>query len=166
MIKLRKLLLKDIIGMKEWMKNKENILIFQNDFLNLTDIDIKNFILNSFTKSNQHFAIINDEDDEYLGTISLKNIDYKNKHAEYAISSREIVRGTGINEKATELLLKYAFNELELDRVYLNVLSSNIRAIKFYRKCGFVYEGTFIKHMIINNKYVDLEWYAILRNDQ
>ena len=42
-----------------------------------------------------------DQDDEYLGTISLKNIDLKNKNAEYAISTRKKARGTGANQQAT-----------------------------------------------------------------
>ena len=71
-----------------------------------------------------HFAIVDDKNDEYLGTISLKHIDYKNHNAEYAISTRKKVRGSGIAQKSTELILDYAFNNLDLHKVYLNVLSS------------------------------------------
>lgn len=42
--------------------------------------------------------------------------------------------------------------------------SDNIRAMKFYKKIGFVYEGKFRKHMISKDEQLhDLEWFAILK---
>ncbi|PNR91989.1 hypothetical protein HWHPT5561_09765 [Petrotoga sp. HWH.PT.55.6.1] len=41
-------------------------------------------------KRNIHYAIAN-EDDEYIGTISLKNFSYIDKKAEYAIVTRKII---------------------------------------------------------------------------
>lgn len=161
MIKLRKLQDKDIPYMLEWMHEQENKFIFQHDFLSTGEDEIREFIKNSYTSINKHFAIV-DESDEYLGTISLKNIDYKNRNAEYAISTRSKIRGTGINTIANKLLLEYAFDELELVRVYLNVLSTNVRAKKFYEKNGFIYEGTFKNHILINSCFEDLDWYGIL----
>ena len=35
----------------------------------------------------------------------------------------------------------------ELERLYLNVINKNVRAIKFSEKMGFVYEGTFRNHV-------------------
>lgn len=163
MIILRKLKLKDIPFMLEWMHDEESKHIFQNNFSSMTVDDVQEFVKHSFTDNNQHFAIVEKKNDEYLGTISLKNIDYKNRNAEYAISTRKISRGTGINQEATQLLLKYAFEKLKLNKVYLNVLSSNERAKKFYIKNGFVYEGTAKEHLQIDNKFQDLEWYAILK---
>ena len=86
--------------------------------------------------SSIHLAVT-DENDEYLGTISLKNIDYKSKNAEYAISMRQCTKGTGAAYKATKQILDYAFNTLDLEKVYLNVLKEN-RAIAFYKKVGFI----------------------------
>ena len=162
MIKLRKLEKKDIPFMLEWMHDIENEKIFQNDFYSMNEKKCEEFIKNSFTTDNQHFAIVNDLDDEYLGTISLKNINYKNMNAEYAISTRKKIRGTGCALSATKTIIKYGFDELRLNKIYLNVLTSNERAKCFYKKVGFQYEGTFKKHILINNKYEDLEWYGII----
>lgn len=161
MIVLRNLEIKDIPYMLEWMHDEESKHIFQNDFSSMTEEQVEKFVLNSFDDKNKHFAIVDDENDEYLGTISLKNIDKKNKNAEYAISTRKKSRGTGCNQKATELLIEYAFHELELKKVYLNVLSSNTRAIHFYKKNKFQYEGTAKMHLFIDDCFQDLQWYAI-----
>ena len=166
MIVLRRLELKDIPYMLEWMHDTETKLIFQNDFLAVDEVKAVNFILNSFNDDNKHFAIVDNSNDEYLGTISLKNIDNKNRNAEYAISTRRIARGKGINMLASNLIINYGFNELNLNKIYLNVLSKNERAIKFYKKIGFKHEGTFKQHLYMYSEYYDLEWYAIIRGDR
>ena len=159
---IRKLEIKDAPLMLEWMHDANVIEFFGVDFSSKTLEDAKNFILNSFTEENQNFAIV-DEFDEYQGTISLKNIDYKNLNAEYAISIRSSAMGKGFSRDATDKLLEYAFNKLNINRVYLCVASDNIRAIKFYKKYGFIYEGKFTEHIKRNDKFVDLEWYYILK---
>ena len=164
MISLRKLEEKDAPLMLEWMHEKENADIFQTDFMSM-DIDrVLRFIHNSFSENNQHFAVV-DEKDTYLGTISLKGIDYKNKNGEYAISMHKNARGTGASKEATMQLLTYAFDTLGLEKVYLCVLETNVRARKFYEKCGYQYEGSFRKHMFKNNMYIDLYWYSILKDE-
>lgn len=135
------------ISYQEQLKSKADA--FASLFHQLTEV---------FKEENQETHL-----SEYLGTISLKNIDLKNKNAEYAISTRKKARGTGANQKATESLLKYGFDKLQLHRIYLNVLSSNKRAISFYKKCGFIYEGKFKDHLFIDDRYQDLEWYAICK---
>ena len=77
MITLRKLQLKDVPLMLEWMHDEEAKHIFQNNFAEIDDVAAKKFVENSFREDQQHFAIVDDQDDEYLGTISLKNIDLK-----------------------------------------------------------------------------------------
>ena len=80
MITLRKLQLKDVPLMLEWMHDEEAKHIFQNNFAEIDDVAAKKFVEDSFREDQQHFAIVDDQDDEYLGTISLKNIDLKNKN--------------------------------------------------------------------------------------
>lgn len=157
---LRRLEEKDAEFMLEWMHNTNINSIFNADF-SKTDIGsaIK-FIKNSFSEENQHFAIV-DENDEYLGTISLKNISLENRNAEYAIVTREKIHSKGIAKSATEEIINYAFQKLKLNKLYLYVLEGNMRAVKFYEKFGFSREGVFIEHVYKNEKYHNLIWYAI-----
>lgn len=74
-------------------------------------------------------------------------------------------RGLGYGTKATNLLLNFAFNDLNLYRVYLHVLSSNLIAIRLYKKVGFVHEGTLRKAAFINGNYLDLLMMGILREE-
>jgi len=161
---LRKLQDKDYEYMKEWMNNVTITSNFRTDFKSMKESEIRNFIQNSCTEKNINLAIVN-EMDEYMGTISLKNINNIDKNVEYAIVLREKAIGTGLATSATEELLGMAFYELNLNRVYLNVYSQNLRAIKFYKKIGFKYEGEFKKHVYVNHEFKDLMWFAILKEE-
>lgn len=162
---LRKLEEKDAPLMLEWMHDSEINCNFQADFALATMDSVLRFIHDSFNEENKNFAFT-DENDEYLGTISLKHISYKNGNAEYAIVTRKKAQGTGAAKKATQELLDYAFGELKLHKVYLNVLEENVRAQKLYEKCGFVYEGSAVDAVRINGKYRTLKWYGIIKEQE
>ena len=160
---LRHLEEKDAPFMLEWMHDSEINCNFLADFASSTLESVLHFIRNSFGDESQHFAFV-DNNDEYLGTISLKHISHKNCNAEFAIVTRKKAQGTGAAMKATQELLEYAFEGLKLHRVYLNVLADNVRAQKLYEKCGFVYEGAFLDAVRINGVYRTLKWYGFVKN--
>ncbi|MDE7273224.1 MAG: GNAT family N-acetyltransferase [Lachnospiraceae bacterium] len=160
---IRRLEHRDAELMLEWMHDKDTRKVFRFPF-DQSDLEsVTAFIDNSFTDDNRHFAVVN-EADEYLGTISLKNISLTDQSAEYAIVVRSRARGTGAAKLATEDILTYAFDTLGLHKVYLNVLEKNERARRFYAKCGFVYEGTSRDAIVLDGKYESLAWYGIINN--
>ncbi len=158
---LRRLEEKDAPFMLEWMHDKLINCNFKRPFGEMTIERVKVFINNSFDEKNRHFAIV-DVNDEYLGTVSLKNISQENGNAEYAIVTRKKVQGTGVARQATQEILQYAFEELGLHKIYLNVLSENVRARKFYEKCGFVQEEICEDSIRLNDGYESLVWYGII----
>lgn len=162
-IRLRLLEKKDAPFMLEWIQDKEISSCFRFDVQGMTIEKVNNFIEEAQDISkNMHMAVVSDSD-EYLGTISLKEIDLINHNAEYAISMRRCARGKNIARYATESLLHKAFNEIGLNKVYLNVLSDNIRAIRFYEKLGFNFEGEFKDQLFINGEYKSIKWFCIFQ---
>ena len=167
-MRLRRLEEKDAEGMLEWMQDPE----IQKDFrFNAGKKDMKSVMhfiqhadIQLIDGKDIHYAIA-DEDDEYLGTISLKDINLTDKKGEYAISLRRKAQGRGIATEATREILRLAFEEYGLERVYLNVFSDNDRAIRLYERVGFVYEGAFRKHLFLRGEYRTLKWYGILKNE-
>ena len=69
-IRLRRLEEKDIPGMLEWIHDPEINRWFRFDADAMTEERVKRFIDESFSEKSRHYAITN-ENDEYLGTISL-----------------------------------------------------------------------------------------------
>jgi len=172
MIELRQLEIKDAPFMIEWMHDPDIQKGFKKDMLGATIDDAVAFI-----KENRiipepivngisiHYAIV-DDNDEYLGTTSLKNIDTKNGTAEYAITTRKKAQKKGTAYKATVMMLNKAFFVFNLRRVYLSVFSNNIAAIKLYEKCGFVFEGEFREHFVIDGDgLVNWKWYGMMRDE-
>ncbi|NHM30001.1 GNAT family N-acetyltransferase [Neobacillus terrae] len=163
MIRLRELQMKDADGMLEWMHDPELMKNFRFDASSMTRQKVEAFIAESLIDEvNKHFAVV-DEDDEYLGTISIKDIDPISKNGEYAIAMRKKAIGSGAALKGTKLILAKAFKEWDLEKVYLNVLTENRRAIRFYEKVGFLEEGQFKKHVLAHGSLRDLTWFAIFK---
>ena len=164
-MKLRKLQEKDAGNMLSWMHDDTINRIFATDFKSFDEHKVLSFIESSKTDGEQlHRACVND-DDEYLGTVSLKGINQINKNAEYAISFCKKAHGTGAAKYTTDEILRIAFQDLGLERVYLNVLSINERANAFYVKYGFTYEGSFKNHVFVNDAFCDLNWYRMLKEE-
>ena len=164
-LSLRTLEEKDAHLMLEWMKDATIAHNFRFDVTAATLDSVLRFINSSKNMDvDAHFAIVN-ETDEYLGTVSLKNIDNDVKSAEYAISLRKTAQGCGFGYLATVEILEHAFFSLGLRRVYLNVLSGNAAAIKFYENFGFILEGEFLDHVFLRNEIHSLKWFRLMKSE-
>lgn len=63
-----------------------------------------------------------------------------NKAELYIFVNPESQKG-GIGTRATKELCKYGFEEMGLEKIYLETNEDNIVAQRVYEKCGFVLEG-------------------------
>lgn len=134
-MRLRKLEQKDAPFMLEWMHDLAVIGNMQADFTNKTLADCVNFInLSQTSIDNLHLAIV-DDDDCYMGTVSLKNIDKSS--AEFAIAIRKIAMGKGFSSFAMSEIIKIGLGVLNLKCIYWCVSPENKRAIRFYDKNGY-----------------------------
>lgn len=71
----------------------------------------------------------------------------------------------GIGTEAAKEMLKHAFYNLNLHKVYLTVLTNNQRAIKLYDRCGFKIEGTLREEVYKNGKFEDMLVMSILKKE-
>ena len=106
-------------------------------------------------------------DDVPVGVIGLLQIDRKNHCAELYITVGENnYRGKGVAQEAMKELLRIAFTELELNRVYLTTETGNLPAVKAYEKVGFIKEGCLREALRKpDGRYVDIYSYAILKKE-
>lgn len=161
---LRPLKLEDAARMLEWMHDQELTRYLKLDGKNASMETVTKFILEAQEESAHVHRAVVDNNDVYFGTVSLKNIDRKNGDAEYAIALHPAALGSGAATEATRQILRIAFQQLGLNRVYLNVLEENRRAVKFYEKFGFdYYDKTGVN--FLNNKKI-LLWYEILKDEK
>ena len=156
---LRSLRPEDAPLMLEWMQDPSIACFFRFDAAVMTVEKCAAFIESAnCDQKSRHYAIA-DENDEYLGTISLKNI--QNDSAEYAVSTRKCAHGTGAAVYATREILRIAFEELGLETVFLNVLADNLRANAFYCKMGFRFKYAEENALELHGTPRTLNWYSI-----
>lgn len=130
---LRELKIEDAPLMLEWMHDKYVVKDLQTNFYSKTLEDCEVFIKNSYTSKNDiHMAIV--DDDIYMGTVSLKQIDKTTKSAEFAITIRRIAMGKGYSKYAMEKIIEFGFENLGLESIYWCVDLKNQRAQRFYDK--------------------------------
>lgn len=104
-------------------------------------------------------------DGQPVGLIGLLNIDKKNGKAEYYIAMGEAsTKGKGVAFRASVWLLRYAFQELGLNRVYLYTEADNHAAQKLFARVGFLCEGLVKNDLFSKGKYVDRFLYGVCRD--
>ncbi len=116
-------------------------------------------------KQNLKFAI-QIRDGETIGMATLGSIDWKNRKAIHGIKlSKNAPKGQGYATDAVMVIMKYAFEELQLNRLYGSILEYNIASQRLYAKCGWVVEGKVRQSIFKNNKYHDEIIVGILIDD-
>ena len=134
-MKLRKLNANDASLMLEWMHDQSVVENLQTNFAEKTMGDCVRFIFAAQeTSESMHLAIASNTD-EYMGTVSLKHI--KNDEAEFGITIRKAAMGKGYSIFAMNEMLRIAFEQLKLKRVFWCVNPMNARAVRFYDKNSF-----------------------------
>lgn len=135
-LKLRKLEEKDAPLMLEWMHDSSVTAYLAKDFSSMTIENCKDFIESAQgITHNAHFAVV-DDNDEYMGTVSLKNIELSSAEAEFAITMRKFAQGKGFARFAICEIIRTAIEEMNLKFVYWDVLKANLHAVHFYDKIG------------------------------
>ena len=88
------------------------------------------------TVDNTRYDFIICNGDELIGEVVVKNIEEKNGHYRIGLfHKRDFSRGIGY--KATVEVLKFVFEEVGLETIYLEVFPFNERGIGLYKKLGF-----------------------------
>jgi RimJ/RimL family protein N-acetyltransferase len=112
------------------------------------------------------FGITLKQGDRLIGVTGLHQVSLVNRSAVFGINLGDTAQqGRGYGREATQLVLRYAFEELNLNRVELSVYSDNWRAIRMYQKVGFVQEGCARQAHYGNGRYQDEYRFGILRSE-
>jgi RimJ/RimL family protein N-acetyltransferase len=98
-----------------------------------------------------------------VGFVLFKNLNPVFRAAELGVRiGDETDRDKGHGSAALRLALDYAWNTLNLKRVWLTVLASNTRAIASYRRAGFEQEGVMRQAAFIGGQWMDVAMMAAL----
>jgi len=109
--------------------------------------------------------ILNGEDSVFAGQMSIYNINYDKKSAEFG----RVMRGYGKAPKgimtiAAKRLLGWAYQDLKLEYIYLHVFANSKKAISLYVRLGFKVEETLLYKKILNDEKV-VRWVGFSEQD-
>ncbi len=112
------------------------------------------------------FAIRPVDSEAVIGTCDLDGIVWSLDVAWMSIGIGDPAwRGRGCGSDALDVLLRFAFGELNLRRVQLTVFSYNATAIHLYEKFGFQREGTYREFLQRDGQLYDMLLYGLLRRE-
>ena len=105
------------------------------------------------------------ETEQIIGTIGFMWIQADNSAAEVGYSLAREFWNRGIMTEALRAVIDYGFGRLNLNRIEAQHETSNPASGAVMRKCGMAREGTLRQRLYNKGKYVDVDLYAILRDD-
>ncbi len=113
-----------------------------------------------------NFGIWLKENGEFAGHISVKNIDWVIPRGEIAYIISGEYEGRGIMTEALVAIIKFSFENLSMNRLFLRIMTNNIRSYELAERCGFSREGILRKdHKTYEGELVNLYYYGMTRED-
>lgn len=106
------------------------------------------------------------ENKEVIGIINLHNVDEDNQSAETSYILAPKYWGQGIMTEALARVLRFAFDDLKLNRVEADVFAGNVASEKVLTKCGMQREGISREKYCKDGVFIDSVQYAILAKDR
>ena len=156
-IRLRPLEWVDAEKYREWVNDPE-IMSLVDRVLPVTTEDHRRWY--EALSKDPHTVIFGVEslvEKNFIGCVWLHSIDYRHRHAEVRIvigDKRSWGKGGG--RQALQLLANFAFEKLNLHKVYAFVLSTNQRALDAFEKIGFSREGLLQQERFVDGAFVDV----------
>ena len=168
MISLRPFEIEDSDLIKKWRFDIENYNFFY-EFVPISSFINKLWMESALKKTKEiNFIVFAKNIKKDIGMISLLDIDYRNQKCEVGrvlIGEKEF-RGNGFGRSILNLCIDYAFNHLNMQKIYIEVFSDNLPAIKLYKSCGFIEDGHFYKHIYKNGDFKDVIHLSCFKNDK
>jgi [ribosomal protein S5]-alanine N-acetyltransferase len=102
--------------------------------------------------------------DTLIGGTGLHRISWLHRHAEWGIFIGDTAQwGKGYGREVARAMLRYAFQTLNLHRVFLRVNADNERGVRAYEAAGYRREGVMRQAVFVDGAYVDQVVMSVLR---
>lgn len=145
----------------KWRNNPEvrKNFIFRETFTE----EMHNNWLNTKVASGEvvQYIIIDRDTEVPVGSVYFRDVDMKNRSAEYGMFiGEDSARGKGMGSEAESLFTSFGFEKMGLHRIFSRFFSDNIRSEKSCERAGFVREGVFRDMVYLDGEYRDVTFMA------
>lgn len=165
---LRHLRPADIHYFKDWIRDEEVIRYSMTKFHSLsTDEDIQSWYFSTLADAKTwQWGIIDPATKELIGYVGIAGINKIDNNGEYFIFiGNKNYWGKKIATNLTPKIVKWAFQELDLHRIFLTASSDNPGAVKAYEKAGFIHEGIMREAFFRNGSFSDKIIMGVLKEE-
>jgi RimJ/RimL family protein N-acetyltransferase len=115
------------------------------------------FVAQPTQRNSVLFAIETSQGAEHVGNVWLSGIDWRHRKAEVRIViGAPACTGRGLGTESLALICRYAFDRLNLCRVFAHVLAGNARARAAFERAGFGVEGVLRADRWVDGGYSDV----------
>jgi RimJ/RimL family protein N-acetyltransferase len=163
---MRPIMPQDLPYFVKWINDKETLEML-SAYLPVTIKEEAEWIesLSNKNHTDIQLAIVT-TDGNLIGSMGIHKIDWKNRTASTgAFIGDKNYWGKGYGTEAKMLLLNYAFNTLNLRKIYSSAIEYNKRSIAYQMKCGYKIEGRRIKQHFRKGRYWDEILTAVFKKD-
>jgi len=113
-----------------------------------------------------HFAVIDKQTGQPVGTLALMRIDSKNGVVEVGhVHFSPLLSRTPMSTEAQWLLMRYAFETLGYRRYEWKCNSLNEPSRRAALRMGFQYEGRFRQALVIKGHNRDTDWFSVIDSE-
>lgn len=118
------------------------------------------------SRTDIEFGVHDRDADAFVGVTGLHSVNAVAMSCEFRILLGErSVWKKGFGTETCQLLVSYAFEILNMNRVWLGVNASNVGAHRSYKKSGFIAEGVLREEVYRNGRYHDVIRMSVLRRE-
>ena len=158
----------DAVQFAAWSEDAEYLRLVDTDYAR--PVSVEEFAERDKERRNDpnglEFRIRTLQDDELIGFVALHSIEWNNQAGMLSMGiGGSAYWNKGYGTDALRLILRYAFTELNLYRVGLEVIAYNPRAIRAYEKAGFQREGAARGAVLRDGLRCDHIFMGILRDE-
>lgn len=112
-----------------------------------------------------NFEIRSMQDNLLIGHCGIYAVNWVARTGEFGIYiGNGDFRNKGYGADALQTLIKYGFEDLNLNKIWCEVFSNNT-SIKTYQRVGFTHEGTMRQHYFNEGKYWDSHILSMLKDE-
>jgi len=111
------------------------------------------------------FAIIDSEDGSFLGSCGLSNVNRTDRCANLGYWVRTSLSRQGVAPAAALGIARFAFKEVELNRVEIVIATENKASIRVAEKIGALREGLLRKRIVVRDTVYDAFMFSLLADD-
>ena len=141
----------------DWMNDPEITQFLESRWNTYSLEEIKEYVKQTnSTTSNFLFGIFLKDTNEHIGNIKIGNINQTHKFGDVGlIIGKKAVWCKGYGAEAIQLLTRYSFEKLGLNKIIAGIYANNLGSYKAFVKCNYREVGRLKNHRWYKDSFVD-----------